>query len=168
MINKKQRKYTQKKKKKKTITRTRQYLRGSAICLRPWSCRDFTIIMEEYRVQNCNYNLFIFIFSHKEHDNTTQYYLGRVGSSNQIKQNQAPQSPTNLPLGDQFNHQHQTAILQITIPHPYNSSSCPQARRPIEAVHNFNFSIVTLLVSMSAGFLNPQIFSSITNLSSTR
>ena len=31
---------------KKTITRTRQYLRGSAICLRPWSCRGFTIIRE--------------------------------------------------------------------------------------------------------------------------
>ena len=35
----KQRKHTP----KKTITRTRQYLRGSAICLRPQSCRDFTI-----------------------------------------------------------------------------------------------------------------------------
>ena len=31
---------------KKTITRTRQYLRGSAICLRPRSCKDFTIIRE--------------------------------------------------------------------------------------------------------------------------
>ena len=29
---------------RKTITRIRQYLRGSAICLRPRSCRDFTII----------------------------------------------------------------------------------------------------------------------------
>ena len=28
---------------KKTITRTRQYLCGSAICLHPRSCRDFTI-----------------------------------------------------------------------------------------------------------------------------
>ena len=28
---------------RKTITRTRQYLRGSAICLCPQSCRDFTI-----------------------------------------------------------------------------------------------------------------------------
>ena len=36
--------------KRKTITRTRQYLRGSAICLRLWSCRDITIIKEEYRV----------------------------------------------------------------------------------------------------------------------
>ena len=37
---------------RKTITHTRQYLRGSAICLRPQSCRDFTIIKEEYRVQD--------------------------------------------------------------------------------------------------------------------
>ena len=36
---------------RKTITRTRQYLCGSAICLRPRSCRDITIIREEYRVQ---------------------------------------------------------------------------------------------------------------------
>ena len=32
---------------KKTITRTRKYLRGSAICLCPRSCRDFTIIREK-------------------------------------------------------------------------------------------------------------------------
>ena len=37
--------------KRKTITRTRQYLRGSAICLRPQSCRDFTIIKENYNVR---------------------------------------------------------------------------------------------------------------------
>ena len=92
----------------------------------------------------------------------------RVGSSNRIKQNQAPQNPTNLPLGDQFNHQHQTAIIQETIPHPCNSSSCPQARRPIKVAHSFNFSIVTPLVNMSVGFLDSQIFSSITTLSSTR
>ena len=36
---------------RKTITRTRQYLCGSAICLRPWSCRDFTIIRKEYKVR---------------------------------------------------------------------------------------------------------------------
>ena len=36
--------------KEKTITRTRQYLRGSVICLRPQSCRDFTIIKENYNV----------------------------------------------------------------------------------------------------------------------
>ena len=55
-----------------------------------------------------------------------------------------------------------------TIPHPYNSSSCPQVRRPTETTHSFSFSMVTPLVNMSAGFLNPQIFSTITNLSSTR
>ena len=31
---------------KKIITRTRQYLYSLAICLRPQSCRDFTIIKE--------------------------------------------------------------------------------------------------------------------------
>ena len=35
---------------RKTITCTRQYLCGSTICLRPWSCRDIIIIREEYRV----------------------------------------------------------------------------------------------------------------------
>ena len=34
---------------KKTITCTRQYLRGLAICLYTWSCRDFTIIREKYK-----------------------------------------------------------------------------------------------------------------------
>ena len=33
--------------KEKLITCTRQYLRGLAICLRPRSCRDFTIIREK-------------------------------------------------------------------------------------------------------------------------
>ena len=33
------------------ITHTRQYLHGSAICLRLWSCRDFTIIKEKYKVR---------------------------------------------------------------------------------------------------------------------
>ena len=32
---------------KKTITRTRQYLRGSVICIYPRSCRDFTIIRKK-------------------------------------------------------------------------------------------------------------------------
>ena len=53
-------------------------------------------------------------------------------------------------------------------PHPCNSSSCPQARRPTEATHSFSFSMVTPLVNMSTEFLDPQIFSSITSLSSTR
>ena len=35
---------------RKTITRIRQYLRGSAICLRLWSCRDFTMIMNFSRM----------------------------------------------------------------------------------------------------------------------
>ena len=35
---------------KKTITCTKQYLRGLAICLYPRSCRNFTIIREKYKV----------------------------------------------------------------------------------------------------------------------
>ena len=37
--------------KRKTITRTIQYLRGLAICLCPQSCRNFTIIKKNYNVQ---------------------------------------------------------------------------------------------------------------------
>ena len=37
---------------RKTITRTRQYLRGSTIYLHPQSCMDITIIKEEYKVQH--------------------------------------------------------------------------------------------------------------------
>ena len=42
---------------KKTITCITQYLCGSAICLRPWSYRDFTIIREKYNMQ-CGYKIF--------------------------------------------------------------------------------------------------------------
>ena len=34
-------------KEKKIITRIRQYLHGSEICLHPWNCKDFTIIKEK-------------------------------------------------------------------------------------------------------------------------
>ena len=50
MRNKKKKEKTHAKE-KKTITRTRQYLRGSIIYLYPRSYRDITIIREEYRVQ---------------------------------------------------------------------------------------------------------------------
>ena len=49
-----------------------------------------------------------------------------------------------------------TTILHNTIPHPCNSSSCPQARRPIETAHSFNFSIVTPLVVRTRG-TSPQL-----------
>ena len=52
--------------KKKTITCTRQYLRGSAICLRPRNCRDFTIIREEYKSAAT-----VFPLSQKHSNNTT-------------------------------------------------------------------------------------------------
>ena len=110
--------------------------------------------------QNPNSKIAVFYILH------TRFGSGRVIKPDQTKlgstkPNKSPtlrlvQSPTS------------TAILQEKIPHPCNSSSCPQARRPIEAAHNFNFLIVTPLVNMFTGFLDPQIFSSITNLSSTR
>ena len=43
--------------KKKIITRTRQYLCGSVICLRLQSCRDFTIIKEKYKVRQYSFSL---------------------------------------------------------------------------------------------------------------
>ena len=49
--NKKNRENTYQEKKKKTITRTRKYLRGSVICLRTQGCRDFTIIRENYKMR---------------------------------------------------------------------------------------------------------------------
>ena len=54
---------------KKTITRTRQYLCSSAICLRPRSCRDFTIIREEYRVQDVATIFFSLYQKHGNHTN---------------------------------------------------------------------------------------------------
>ena len=53
---------------RKTITRTRQYLRGSAICLRPRSCMDITIIREEYIVAH---SATIFSLYIKHGNNTT-------------------------------------------------------------------------------------------------
>ena len=48
---------------RKTITRTRQYLCGSAICLRPRSCKDITIIREEYKVQPRRLQYFLSIYN---------------------------------------------------------------------------------------------------------
>ena len=50
--NKKNRENTRQ---RKTITRTKQYLRDSAIYLRPWSCRDFIIIREKKNTK-CGYS----------------------------------------------------------------------------------------------------------------
>ena len=96
----------------------------------------------------------------------TLFESGRVIKPDQTKLGST--KPNKSPTWRLVQSPTSTAILQNTIPHPCNSSSCPQARRPIEAAHSFNFTIVTPLVNMSAGFLDPQIFSSITNLSSTR
>ena len=99
-------------------------------------------------------------------NHATLFELGRVVKPDQTKLGST--KPNNSPTWRLVQSPTSTAILQITIPHPCNSSSYPQARRPIKAAHSFNFSIVTPLVSMSVGFLDPQIFSSITSLSSTR
>ena len=42
---------------RKTITHIRQYLRSSAICLRPRNCRDFTIIREKFKVWQYSFSL---------------------------------------------------------------------------------------------------------------
>ena len=65
---------------RKTITRTRQYLRDSVICLRTRSCKDFTIIREKYKVR-----LQFFLSQNTAITpsvnlplKTTQYYSSRV------------------------------------------------------------------------------------------
>ena len=75
------------------------------------------------------------------------------------------QTPPSPPPEALRAHKLQTSTTNLynIIPHPCNSSSCPQARRPTEAAHSFNFSIVTPLVNMSVRFLDPQIFLSITS-----
>ena len=61
---------------RKITARTRQYLRGSAICLRPRSCRDFTIIREKIQMQQ-----YSFLVSQKlqltnsNHQNSVFYIL---------------------------------------------------------------------------------------------
>ena len=143
---------------RKTITHTRQYLHGLAICLRSRSCRDFTIIKEEYRVR-------LQLFLSTKHDNTskspiknhaTLFKPGHQTGSNKTRLHQAQQI-SHLKTSSIININH---YPQKTISHPCNSSSYPQGRRPIEATHSFKFLIVTPLVNMFAGFLDPQIFSS--------
>ena len=51
LVRNKKKKNRENTRQRKTITRTRQYLRSSAICLHPRSCRDFTIIREKYKVR---------------------------------------------------------------------------------------------------------------------
>ena len=93
------------------------------------------------------------------------------GSGRVIKPDQTKlcsTKPNNSPTWRLVQSPPLTAILQNTIPHLCNSSSYPQVRRSIEVAHSYNFSIVTPLVNMFAGFLDPQIFSSITSLSLTK
>ena len=52
--------------KEKIITRTRQYLCGLVICLRPQSCGNFTIIREKIRVRQYSF----FSFSQKKQQQT--------------------------------------------------------------------------------------------------
>ena len=102
---------------RKTITRTRQYLRDSTICLRPRSCRDFTIIREKYKcsstmfqsLKNNNKTLITkAAFSTSRRPKPPLHALSLrkspiknharlFGSGqvvNRIKHNQAPQNPT--------------------------------------------------------------------------
>ena len=99
-----------------------------------------------------------------QYSSPTSFQIGSSSRSN----------TTRLHKVQQISHLETSSITNInynppkTIPHPCNSSSCPQARRPTEVAHNFSFSIVIPLVNMFVGFLDQLIFSSITNLSSTR
>ena len=150
MRKKKKRKHTP----KKTITHTRQYLHDSAICLHSRSCRDFTPL----------YGLSLSKSPIKNH--ATLFGSGWVIKPNQTKL--VSTKPNKSPTWRLVQSPTSNRNPPKTIPHPCNSSSCPQARRPTETAHNFSFSMVTPLVNMSVRFLDPQIFSSITNLSSTR
>ena len=138
------------------ITRTRQYLRGSAICLRLRSCRDFTIIKEKYKVRPKPplHELSLKKSSIKNHEQS--FRVESSSRSNTTTFHKAQQisyletsSITNI------NRNPQKKKKKKTIPHPCNSSSCPQARRPTETAHSFNFLIVTPLVNMFTGFLYP-------------
>ena len=61
--------------KKKIIIHTRQYLRGSAICLRPRSCRDFTIIREKYKVRQYSFSVSLKNNKNPNHKNNSFYIL---------------------------------------------------------------------------------------------
>ena len=90
---------------KKTITHTRQYLRGSTICLHPRNCKDFTIIREEYRVQDA---ATIFILSISKKAATTQHKTlklesqfhknGLNGPKKKFSQERCPQTPRGLSM----------------------------------------------------------------------
>ena len=54
--------------KEKIITRTKQYLCGSVICLHPRSCKDFTIIKE--KSTKCGSTVFFFSLSQRLHQET--------------------------------------------------------------------------------------------------
>ena len=58
---------------------TRQYLRGSAICLRPRSCRDFTIIKEKYKVQQYSFSLTQKLHLENLNHQNNSFYILRTG-----------------------------------------------------------------------------------------
>ena len=62
---------------RKTVTCTRQYLRDSAICLRPRSYRDFTIIREK-EIQDV---VSIFSLTQKHVNNLIKTLITKVGST---------------------------------------------------------------------------------------
>ena len=66
--------------KKKKITHTRKYLRGLTICLRPQSCRDFTIIREKNTsvVVQFVFSLKNYIKKNPNHQNNS-FYILRTG-----------------------------------------------------------------------------------------
>ena len=89
---------------KETITCTRQYLHGSAICLRPRSCRDFTIIKEEYRVQDVATIFSLYIKNtattqHKTLKPESRFHKnGLNGSQKKISRGRCPRTPRGLSM----------------------------------------------------------------------
>ena len=84
---------------RKTITCTRQYLRGSAICLRPQSCRDFTIIKEKNT--KCGNTIFLSqktTITNPNHQNCV-FYILRIGFTMGYKMGQK-----NFPKPQKISH----------------------------------------------------------------
>ena len=102
-------------KKKKTITCTRQYLRGSAICLRPRSCRDFTIIREKKKKKEYKVRLHFFLYHSRMQQQQPQNHATLFGSGwvvNRIKHKLGSTKPNKSPTWRLVQSPTSAAILQ--------------------------------------------------------
>ena len=64
---------------RKIIICTRQYLHGSAICLCPRSCRDFTIIREKYKVRQYSVSCISKTITTNPNHHNCVFYILRIG-----------------------------------------------------------------------------------------